>query len=589
MDRDEIGKWAILGGVALLAYGLLSRSKKGNGVFGYARGRQKMPALIDTTRSGNMTTRHYRDPNMPIQQRVAILQDLVWKGAKNPEMRALALAITGYGKRTVKIGRHVVVVQGANCEARDGECEARAIYNWVRDPRNARYTGDIAPLKMGRKGPVEGIDLFQSANRTVEIGGGDCLPVGTLLLAEGYRFVPIENLLPGTKIWGRNKWTTVQDVWPKGELPVDVVYLNNGSSFKATSDHKIYVAICRHDYTWNEEKRCSCPMSSRSIERIRLADAKPGMVVVSPERIDFGTDEMSADRAYIEGLYLADGWCSHDQSFDIAGKDGHPKESQKHAIKEICDQLGISTYWHERYIRIKDGDWTRRVSQMGHKAWLKHAPSIDLTQEAAESLLRGIMADSGANTNGNGRTFTTTSRELMLQVRMLHKMLGQTCSERYIVDHGGLGEHPIWRLGVRDTNRSDGNAVKLLRIKDIERAVVEMPVYDLTTEDHYVYLPEADITVSNCDDHSVLIATLLTLNGITAKFRITAAHPGSDWGHIYSVAGIGNKNKQLNHSLQVVSGMPKNNPKKWVVLDSTLPGQNYNVEARYARHADFDV
>lgn len=556
-----------LGGVALVGtaiYFLARRKHPG-------RGKRNRPRMVGQTKAGDMTLSHYFDKDMPIQQRAGLLQDSVWKNVQNPQLRELALAITGCGKRNVTVGKYTIAVDGACCRARDGRCEARAIYDWTKN--NVRYTGDVAPVKMGRNGEVEGIDLFQGPLRTVEFGGGDCLPGDTLLLTEGHRFVPIDEMLIGTRIWGRDKWTEVKDVWCKGTLPVDAVFLNNGSSFKATSDHKIYVAICRHEQKWDDDmsKRCSCPMSSRSIERIRLADARPGMVVVTPERISYGTDEsLSSEKALIEGMYLADGWCSHDSSFDIAGRDGHPKEEQKKTIEEICNRLGMPTYWHEKYIRIKDKEWTQRVSQMGNKAWMKHALSIDLPQESAKSLLQGIMADSGANTKGNGRTFTTTSRELMLQVRTLYKMLGQTCSERYIPDHGGLGTHPIWRLGVRDTERSDGHAEKLLRIKDIERGIAEMPVYDLTTEDHYVYLPEADVTVSNCDDHAVLNSTLLILNGIPSNFRITSPRRFEDWAHIYSTAGL-----------------PKTDPDHWVALDTTVPGEFFGREAPAAKKIDF--
>ena len=36
--------------------------------------------------------------------------------------------------------------------------------------------------------------------------------------------------------------------------------------------------------------------------------------------------------------------------------------------------------------------------------------------------------------------------------------------------------------------------------KEIEHDVAERPCYDIQTSDHYVYLPEHDVTVSNCED-----------------------------------------------------------------------------------------
>lgn len=122
--------------------------------------------------AGDMMLTHHYDPEMPIQQRVGILQDLVWKGVQHPQMRELALAITGHGERTVQVGKRTFRVQGRGCPARDGLCETEAIYDWVKN--NIRYTGDVAPVKMGAKGPVEGVDLFQGGWRTVEFGGGDC-------------------------------------------------------------------------------------------------------------------------------------------------------------------------------------------------------------------------------------------------------------------------------------------------------------------------------------------------------------------------------------------------------------------------------
>ena len=59
----------------------------------------------------------------------------------------------------------------SGCPERDGLCEAKAIYDYVKG--NVRYTGDIAPIRWS-DGRVEGVDVFQSARRTLEMGGEDC-------------------------------------------------------------------------------------------------------------------------------------------------------------------------------------------------------------------------------------------------------------------------------------------------------------------------------------------------------------------------------------------------------------------------------
>jgi hypothetical protein len=107
--------------------------------------------------TARMSTWHSKK-NIPIKDRVGVIQDLIHDGVTDPDaapaLRKLALRIT------------------RDCPARDGKCESRAIYEWVR--QNVRYTGDIAPHKHGQKGPYEPIDLFQRADRTLEYGGGDC-------------------------------------------------------------------------------------------------------------------------------------------------------------------------------------------------------------------------------------------------------------------------------------------------------------------------------------------------------------------------------------------------------------------------------
>ncbi len=76
----------------------------------------------------------------------------------------------------------------------------------------------------------------------------------------------------------------------------------------------------------------------------------------------------------------------------------------------------------------------------------------------------------------------------------------------------------------------------------------------------------------DCDDMAVLNAVLAMENGFTTKFRITS-NTGATWDHIYCLAGV-----------------PKMQPRRWVALDTTLPGQNkFGVEPPRAKKEDFDV
>jgi hypothetical protein len=151
--RPWVGYGLFVGGLAAVAAGGVALYRRNRGL-GYSNRAAEEAPIVGQTRAGGMTLTHRRSKNMSIEQRVATIQNLVWKSIQDPQMRKLALQITKH------------------CPERDGACEAKAIYDYTK--KHVRYTGDVAPVKMGADGPVEGIDFFQSAARTLEFGGEDC-------------------------------------------------------------------------------------------------------------------------------------------------------------------------------------------------------------------------------------------------------------------------------------------------------------------------------------------------------------------------------------------------------------------------------
>jgi hypothetical protein len=347
----------------------------------------------------------------------------------------------------------------------------------------------------------------------------DCFPAGTMLLRDDYTLVSVESIRVGDRIWGRDQWTRVEAVVAKGPLSVDAVRMNNGSTMQLTGDHHAYVLRCdkRGDGHKTQGKYgCSCPASGRRIERVRVRDLKKYDVLLQPEKIAIGTRGKDPGVAYIEGLYASDGWSIEDMPyrFHISGKDGCRKEAQKREVKAICDRLGVKTNWQRRYITVKDAAWTREMMKLGLHARHKHVEAIDLEESALSELLRGVMADSSGR--AQDLTFSTTSRLLMMQARVMHRMFGRSCSVSYLTpeQHGGEGQHPLWRLGVRIHRKK---SVKMLRVRALEREAFTVPCYDIQTEDHYVYLPEHDVTVSNCDGLTVALGTATMSIGIPTR------------------------------------------------------------------------
>jgi hypothetical protein len=76
----------------------------------------------------------------------------------------------------------------------------------------------------------------------------------------------------------------------------------------------------------------------------------------------------------------------------------------------------------------------------------------------------------------------------------------------------------------------------------------------------------------DCDDHSLLVCNLAIANGFACTYRITgpSKSPNDDWSHIYPMLG-----------------MPKNDPKKLLALDTTLPGNMFGREAPYGKKRDY--
>ncbi len=170
MTRSWLGYAIMAGGLLAVGAGVAMVRKRSTGLSGLGRGSWSKPTgrtvsklapppkLTEVRTNGGMTLKHYKAKHIPIESRVRLIQDMVREATMDPEMRKLALSIT----------RH--------CPERDGECEARAVYDWMKGKNGGRwirYTGDVAPIVQA-DGTVEGVDLFQGPKRTLEFGGGDC-------------------------------------------------------------------------------------------------------------------------------------------------------------------------------------------------------------------------------------------------------------------------------------------------------------------------------------------------------------------------------------------------------------------------------
>jgi hypothetical protein len=310
---------------------------------------------------------------------------------------------------------------------------------------------------------------------------GDCLPVSTLVLLEDYTVKSIGSLSPGERIMGDRGFTTVTEHAITGEKPILAFELNNGSVLRCSPEHRVFL---RDD----SEKRA---------ENVVVGDYLKAPTENFPSYApspSFGLDQ--SEFAWLLGVYVADGWNDYPRHprFCISGKDGCKKEEQKRRVQSLIEKISGSTRWHERYIAVNHREMAEYMHGCGQRAPDKHLPSLMFSREQVASVLEGLRADASVASSGT-ITHGTTSEILALQLRILYRMVGQSVHIRRWDDHGGLGEHPMYRITVRQSE-SPRNSAKVVGIRECEPELC----CDITTDTGRFYLPESDVIVHNCED-----------------------------------------------------------------------------------------
>jgi hypothetical protein len=435
-------------------------------------------------------------------------------GVDETVARMQEMAKGEYGAKSAKIRALAInVINRAGIGDKDYYGMAKAIHNWVRD--EIRYVKD----------PVGQETLSYPEETAFNSHAGDCLHEDTRLLTPtGY--VRIADVKAGDVIQGKLGWTRVRKVWDKGDLPVSAYEADNGGVFLATEDHRCFLLD-------GSEKRAG---------DLRVGDALlgPSPIELPATRADDWTD---ADFFFI-GLYLADGW-SEGKKTCISGKDGFAKEEQKRWVLDYAEARGWRTHWHARYVTVYIPREHALFALLhdGRLAPEKRIPKeilAALTPSRAERLLTGLLSDSyspltskraiGAEKGRkhqvrSGLCYTTTSPELKDQIRLLFRLAGFGMSAKLVIDHGGLGTHPVYRCYPRYYRP------KPARVRSVTPAGIAH-VWDLETEDHGIYLPDADVVVHNCDDKTILEIALLGSIGIRAYPVVIGVRPGH-YSHVY--------------------------------------------------------
>jgi len=116
---------------------------------------------------------------------------------------------------------------------------------------------------------------------------------------------------------------------------------------------------------------------------------------------------------------------------------------------------------------------------------------------------------------------------------------------------------------------------KLLRVKEVIQDDVELPCFDIETDDHFVWLPEADWTVSQCDDMFALLGAMLVSVGYRVRARIVQTTGNDTWNHIYLLVEVPSTKQWVPLDLTVNQPMGWEVPKEYIIKV-----QDYNVSEK---------
>ena len=480
-----------------------------------------------------------------------------WSTMSHPQRLRIIRQISMMRGRDPRIAQLAVkIIRESGAKPREYVKQAQALLAWIQNPKNFYYVNEPG-------------ERLQDPVYSIRVGYGDCFAEGTLLLRDDMRLVPVEDIKAGDRIWGKDRWSLVERQWSKGVLPIVQVELNNGSNFRVTEDHKVYVESCagpKKGEKFDNGRTCAidhgpdCLIGGNEAQcrhrfgvkevRLKVRELKPGMRLIQPKKIHRSGDVVNSDReqSWLMGAYIAEGW-SEPSRVAISGKDGHWKEATKHRAVKYAESRGWPTRWHARYLAVNSREAVTELASCGSGAANKMIPEGALLTGDLAALDEGLKLDASRNTHGKGWTFGTASQKLATQYRVLQRMLGRSTSYRKVTDHGGFGTNPIYRIGVRDQEQD--RAERGLKVKALVPVPDPVPVYDITTDDHYVYLPEADVTVSNCDDSALVLGSMFESVGLPWKLVLSGQGPQgktryiegdvvpSDvrWSHIYLMVG----------------------------------------------------
>lgn len=329
----------------------------------------------------------------------------------------------------------------------------------------------------------------------------------------------------------KTEFKPISNFIDKGELPVYKVSLSNGTSFRATENHQLYVFF-RHQLAYSVRNELQT-MTLGDLVKLRGTWRGDRYTIPIAARIPEAdlksryTPKLSQEQLWVEGLYVAEGWA--EASGKGRRKTTYPTHRAKigmnnvPVIAELKKNLAVLEQPFGEHLR-KDGLVTVRMSpskfthrlgvrfgkNSAEKRFPKWYPS--LSKEQLTTLLHSYaLGDGFIPTKGQWKdwvhvVYNTKSQVLAGQIQFMHMVLGRPVS---------LYHQPAWKSkpSMFRVYEYKGNAKQKLpdlasvKIKSIEPDGVER-CCDITVADNHNFVLEGGALVHNCDEAATMFCAL---------------------------------------------------------------------------------
>lgn len=489
------------------------------------------------------------------------------------------------------------------CEAKDKLCEMNVLFQWTKN--HMRYVNDpvgkemiatpklhlaeiLTPPEVVRA--ILGEELIQQmrgfgVGRSVmgdgfrtnvlaykacfrdELSGvhhgatsGDCIPFSQKIIvrdrSEGrYKVVPVGELEKSWRYYHVVSYNEVEEKFEfkpiqrfidKGMLPVYRVKLSNGTEFRCTENHELYVFERKGQ---KDEWALETMTLKRLMELRESKGVRHRLAIPVAKRIPEAglksrwCPELSDEQLWIEGLYVAEGWSEKSGSRMGRGiKDGPIRISKRskigmnnpEVIAELEEKLDAIGQPHGKHIR-RDGLATIRMnaspftnrlgSEFGLNSAEKRFPDWygSLSRRQLEILLSayilgdGYVPKTGQWSRSVNVVHNTKSETLARQLAFMHLVVGKPLS--FYRQPAWKTKPAMYRL-YEYKSYAEEKAPDLTssRIVSVEKDESER-CCDITVADNHNFVLDGGILVHNCDESSVFLSTLLASVGIVPRFR----------------------------------------------------------------------